>query len=235
MVDGPSTPVTSPAPSTTSTAPARVTSPDALAASAPQANATAPPRANGAADSADATHPYFDQISRVFYNYRLAEFNRRYHLEFLDRTKRKIRNLQIAILVVSAIATLSLGIPAALADESIVTWVHRINPIAAGLSLIAFLASLVMPQFGWDQDVEDFTLRVHAWHFAKNQIESAIRFLIHDARSDRDAELEVRFADETYTSANSYPPVRSQEEGLSWKIRKEVEEAIPPDYPWVAL
>jgi len=180
-------------------------------------------------------HSYLDRIAPVFYSYRLADFNRRYYAVFLERAERKNFMAQVAIAVLTAIAFCSLAIPSALSDEVIISWVHRINPIAAVVSALAFFASVIAPLFKWDKAIDDFTVRVHAWEFARNQIESALRFLIHDAKSERDAELQVSFADAAFRIANSLPQVGQDEQELSDRIKEEVEKAYPPDYPWRAL
>jgi hypothetical protein len=181
------------------------------------------------------THPYFDRIAPVFYNYRLTDFNRRYHIVFLERARRKSLCAQIIIGALGVIAVAILSFPAALSDEAVLPWVHRVNPVAAVLSVLAFIAAVIVPMFGWDKEIDDFTTHVHAWHFAENQIEAALRFLIHDAKNDRDAELGVWSANTAFGTATSLPQVGQREPALSKTIKDAVEKAIPPDYPWVAL
>jgi hypothetical protein len=180
-------------------------------------------------------HPYFDEIKPVFYNYRLADYNRRYHAFFLEQAKRKNARVQIVSGVMTGVAVVLLSLPAAVPDETVLAWVHRLNPIAALLSALAFLITFVAPMFGWDKEIDDYTVRIHAWQFAESQIETALRFLIHEARSARDAELQVRSANSAFTVAGSLPQVGQDDPEVSVKIKQDVENAIPPDYLWIAF
>jgi ferritin-like metal-binding protein YciE len=94
---------------------------------------------------------------------------------------------------------------------------------------------VVAPVFGWNQTIDELTTRVHAWHYAERQLESALRFLHHSAQSKRDAELQVQFADEAFRTADGIPDTSKQNMKLTRRIREEVEKAIPPDYVWTAL
>ena len=176
------------------------------------------------------THEFFDEIGRLFYNYRLAQLNRRYYSVLLDRAKRKTLWTQVAIgiLTVSAAALFSL-------TPSFPSFGARFGQIAAVLSALAFVASVVAPVFGWNQTIDEITARIHAWHYAERLLESAIRFLHHSAETKRDAELQVQFADEAFGVANNLPEVGKQDLKLTKSIREEVEKAFPPDYVWTAL
>ena len=88
-------------------------------------------------------HPFLDEIGRVFYNYRLAQFNRRYYAALLDRAKRKslFTQLSIGIFTVTAAALFGLS-------PSFPALVNAFGRIAAVLSALAFVASVVAPVFG---------------------------------------------------------------------------------------
>jgi hypothetical protein len=183
-----------------------------------------------AASLSPAVHPYLDQIGRVFYNYRIAELNRRYYSVLLDRAQRRnlIAQLAIGVFTVIAAALFSLM-------PSFPALATRFGQIAAILSALAFVASVVAPVFGWNQKIDQLTSRIHAWHYAERQLESALRFLHHSAQSKREAELQVQFADEAFGIANNLADLGKQDMKLTQKIREEVEKAIPPDYVWTAL
>jgi len=176
------------------------------------------------------THPYFEEIGRLFYNYRLAQFNRRYYTVLLERAKKKNLWTQvfIGICVVSAAALFSLT--AAFPSLGSV-----VGKIAAVLSALSFVASVVTTLFGWVQTIDNITARVHAWHYAERQLESGLRFLHYHAQSKREAELQVQFADEAFHSADNIPDDGRQDMELSKEIQSEVNKAIPPDYVWTAL
>ena len=183
-----------------------------------------------AAAITSAPHAYFEEIARLFYNYRLAQFNRRYYTVLLERAKRKNLWTQVAIGVftVSAAALFSLM-------PSFPALATLFGQLAAVLSALAFVATVIAPVFSWNQTIDEITARTHAWHYAERQIESALRFLRHSAQSKREADLQVQFADEAFRTADTLPDTGKQDMGLSKAIRLEVEKAIPPDYVWTAL
>jgi hypothetical protein len=175
-------------------------------------------------------HPYFEEIDRLFYSYRLAQINRRYYTVLLERAK--TRNLWTQVLIgifaVTAAALFSLM-------PSFPSYAAALGQSAAVLSALAFVASVVAPVFGWNQTVDEITARVHAWHYAERQIESVLRFLRHTAESKKEAAVVVQFADEAYRTADNLPDTGRQDMDLTKSIRLEVEKAIPPDYVWRAL
>jgi ferritin-like metal-binding protein YciE len=95
--------------------------------------------------------------------------------------------------------------------------------------------SVAAPVFGWTQSIDEYTTRIHAWHYAERQIESGLRFLRHSAQSKRNADLQVQFADEAYRTADNLPDSGKQDMKLTKALRLEIENAIPPDYVWTAL
>jgi hypothetical protein len=175
-------------------------------------------------------HPYFEEIARLFYNYRVAQLNRRYYTVLLARTKRKnlIAQVLIGLFTVSAFALFSLS-------PSFPGFAVAFGRIAAVLSAFAFVLSVAAPVFGWNQSMDEITARIHAWHYAERQIESALRFLRHSAQTKREADLQVEFADEAFRIAENFPDTGKQDMELTKTIRLEVERAIPPDYVWTAL
>jgi hypothetical protein len=176
------------------------------------------------------THPYFEEIGRLFYNYRLAQFNRRYYTVLLARKKNW--NLCIQVLIGLLSATSASLISMALTfhhSADLLAW------CAAVSSAITFVLSVAAPVFGWNQSIDEYTTRIHAWHYAERQIESALRFLSHSAQNKREAHLQVQFADEAFRTADNLPDTGKQDMELTKAIRLEVEKAIPPDYVWTAL
>lgn len=176
------------------------------------------------------THPYFEEIERLFYNYRLAQLNRRYYTVLLARKKRWNLWTQVLIGLLAAAAAALISLALAFHKAS-----DLLAKCAAVSSAIAFVLSVAAPVFGWNQSIDEYTTRVHAWHYAERQIESALRFLRHSAQSKRDAELQVQFADAAFHTADNYPDTGKQDMKLTKNIRLEVEKAIPPDYVWRAL
>ncbi|MGD0546244.1 MAG: hypothetical protein ABR991_00255 [Terracidiphilus sp.] len=176
------------------------------------------------------THPYFEEIGRLFYNYRLAQFNRRYYTVLLARKKSWNLLTEVLIGLLSAAAASLISMALAFHQSTdLLAW------CAAVSSAIAFVLSVAAPVFGWNQSIDDYTTRIHTWHYAERQIESALRFLRHTAQSKREADLQVQFADEAYRTADNVPDTGKQDMKLTKIIREEVERAIPPDYVWFAL
>jgi hypothetical protein len=179
---------------------------------------------------AQPTHQFFEEIDRLFYNYRLAQLNRRYCTVLLARIKSLNLWTQVFIGLLSATAAAMISL--ALAFHQLT---DLLSKLAAVSSAIAFILSVAAPVFGWNQSIDDFTTRIHAWHYAERQLESALRFLRHSAQTKRDADLQVQFADEAFGVANNYPDTGKQDMKLTKTIREEVEKAIPQDYVWKAL
>lgn len=176
------------------------------------------------------THPYFEEIGRLFYNYRLAQLNRRYYTVLLAHKKNWNLWTQILIGLFSATAATLISLALAFHQST-----DLLSKWAAVTSAIAFVLSVAAPIFGWNQSIDEFTTRIHAWHYAERQIESALRFLRHSAQSKREADLQVQFADTAFRTADNYPDTGKQDMELTKAIRLEVEKAIPPDYVWTAL
>lgn len=175
-------------------------------------------------------HPYFDEISLLFYNYRLAHFNRLYLTAQLERVRRKNLWSQVSISVFTGVAVALFSLSPSFPQLGPV-----FGQVAAVLSALAFLASIVAPIFGWNRTIDEFTARIQAWQIAGHHLESALRFLHHTAGSKHDAELQVKFADEAYRTANNLPETDKLDLTLAKEIRLQVENAIPPGYVWTAL
>jgi hypothetical protein len=179
---------------------------------------------------AQPAHAYFEEIDILFYNYRLAQLNRRYYTVLLARKKswNLWTQVLIGLLSATAAALISLALAFHQSTDILAKW-------AAVSSAIAFILSVAAPVFGWNQSIDDYTIRIHAWHYAERQIESALRFLRHSAQSKREADLQVQFADAAFRTADNLPDTGTQDMKLTKAIRLEVEKAIPPDYVWTAL
>ena len=103
------------------------------------------------------SHPYIDEIGRLFYNYRLAQFNRRYYTVLLARVKRKNLFVQVllSLFTVSAFALFSLA-------PSFPKLSEGFGRVASVFSALAFVLSVAAPVFGLSQRVEELTTRIHA-------------------------------------------------------------------------
>lgn len=176
------------------------------------------------------THPYFEEIDSLFYNYRLAQLNRRYYTVLLARKKSWNLWTQVFIGLLSAAAAALISLALAFHQSAGIY-----AKCAALSSAIAFVLSVAAPIFGWNQSIDEYTTRIHAWHYAERQLESGLRFLRHSAQSKREADLQVQFADAAFQTADNFPDTGKQDLKLTKEIRLEVEKAIPPDYVWRAL
>jgi hypothetical protein len=175
-------------------------------------------------------HPYLEEIERLFYNYRVANFNLRYYSAVCIREKRKSLGVQVwtGFTSVFAFALYSL-IP------TFPVLTLYVAATAAVASAIAFFLSVAASLYGWSQKIEELTTHVHAWHYAVRQLESGIRFLRHDAQSKRDAMLQVQFAEEAFRTADNLPDIGARDKTLELQIQQETDEAFPADYVWTAL
>ena len=185
---------------------------------------------------ASAPQSYLVEIGSIFYSYRLAEFNRRYYEVLLDRAKRKALAMQVAIGVLTAVAVVLFTIPTSMpGDAAQKAMMDRLNPIAAALAALAFVANAVAPLFEWNRTIDEITARIHAYQYAASILESALRFLHHHAKTKGEANLQTQVANQAFGIANSYPGIGKQDMKLSQAIYLEVAKAYPPNYVWTAL
>ncbi len=171
-------------------------------------------------------HDHTDELSRLFYSFRLAHLNRRYYSERLARLKK----LEFYFQLIVAVTTASSFALLLFSDF------RYVRMLAAGLAAIAFIVSTVLPSFGFSRKVEDFTNKVCAFHYAAQQIEGALRF-VKNAQPDEDGEVTgwVHSAEEAYHQAAALPDTEVEDRKLVKKIEDEINEAFPSSYVWTAF
>jgi hypothetical protein len=118
----------------------------------------------------------------------------------------------------------------------------HVKVAAAILSVIAFILSAVIPGLGLSRKIEETTTRSYAWHFAGQQIESALRSVkkaqdgnLTSAFGDGVVEGWVQCAQEAYHQAAALPDTDVEDRKLIAKIEAEINESFPPDYVWTAF
>ncbi|HZB88659.1 MAG TPA: hypothetical protein VE291_08395 [Terracidiphilus sp.] len=184
-----------------------------------------------AAGTVPPPHPYIQQIEHLFYNYRLAYFNRRYYTVLLGRKRRFDLANQLFFTLSTAIAMVALS----LIPPALTAWREQITIGASCIAGLSFLLSIALAIMGWSQSISDLHSRVNAWHRAERLVLSGIRFILHTAESMRDAELQVQFADSAYFAADDLPDADRENKKLELAILREIEISIPPDYVWRVL
>src|ERR1051326_2653500 len=110
---------------------------------------------------------YFVELRALFYLFRIAELNCRYYNCKLASLERKDKLFQ-AVIALAAAASFGL---LAFAEFK------EVKAIAAGLSLVAFLISAVIPWIGISRKMDDARTKSTVWAGASQQIESAMRFI----------------------------------------------------------
>lgn len=123
---------------------------------------------------ANQKHGYADELSRLFYSFRLAHLNRRYYSERLARLKR----WDVGFSVIVSVSTAASFALLAFADF------HGVKTVAALLAVIAFLASVAVPGLRLSRQIDDASARVCAFHYAAQQLESALRFVKNSAANN---------------------------------------------------
>jgi hypothetical protein len=184
-----------------------------------------------AGDPERAAELYFKDIEHLFYNYRLAYFNRRYYTVLLSRKKKLELLYQLFFTLSAALALIALS----LIPPKLSLWRDEITLGASCLTGLSFILSIALAIMGWSQSISDLTSRIYAWHRAERQILAAIRFIIHIAESKRDADLQVQFADGAFFAADDLPDSDKEDKKLERAILDEVGKSIPPDYVWRVL
>jgi hypothetical protein len=179
-----------------------------------------------AGDPEKAAELYIRDIEHLFYNYRLAYFNRRYYTVLLGRKKKVELFYQLFFTLSAALALIALS----LIPPKLTLWRDEITLGAACISGLSFILSIALPIMGWAHSMSDLTRRIFAWHAAERQILAAIRFIMHIAESKREADLQVQFADSAFFAADDLPDSDKEDKKLELVIFNEVQRSIPPDY-----
>jgi hypothetical protein len=165
-----------------------------------------------------------DELARLFYSFRMAHLNRRYYSERASGLRRWDKIFQVIISVATAASFAVL----AFADFEDVKFV------AAAFAVIAFLASIAVPIFGLNRKIDEASARASAFHYAAQQLESALRFVKNSDGSDGEVAGWVHSAEEAYHQAAALPDTDSEDRELVKKLEDEINKSFPPNYVWTA-
>lgn len=174
--------------------------------------------------------PHFDELRRLFYLYRLAHLNSRYHSCKLSRFEFWEKGLQLFIAIATALSFGLLSI-SLLVQPS---YSKTIAAIAACSSLLAFLAATAMPYFEIGKKLNNCRDRHLAWSFAVQQIENAMRFTKAHESSDGEIAGYARAAIEAYERAAALP-TETEDQKLVKRLEVQIRQAFPSKYVWTAL
>jgi len=144
---------------------------------------------------ANTQNGYMDELSRLFYSFRMAHLNRRYYSERLA----KLKQFDTVFSFVVALSTAASFALLAFADFP------GVKAVAAILAVVAFLASVAAPAFRLERKIEDASARICAFHYAGQQLESAIRFVKNSHGKDGEVLGWVNSAEEAYHQAAALP------------------------------
>jgi outer membrane murein-binding lipoprotein Lpp len=175
--------------------------------------------------------PYAREMNDLFYRFRLAQLNARYHTARLGSFETADRALQavIALATGGAFAVLAFSeFAKGNGGDTIKLW-------AAILSVVAFLAATVPPWFGLNIKMNEARTAVFAWNAAALQLESAMRHVRAAKVSDGCVDVWVQAADASYRAAAALPSTEDPNPKLVKKLSDEINAAFPKDYPWKAL
>jgi hypothetical protein len=170
-------------------------------------------------------HKYADELSRLFYSFRLAHFNERYYCERLERLKRWDNGFQITIAVATA---------ASFALLSFVDFPH-VKFVAAMLAATAFIFSVASPVLSLNRKMDEISARVCAFHYAAQQLETALRFVKNSQGREGEIKGWVQSAEEAYHQASALPDTDVKDQVLLRKVEDEINESFPPSYVWTAF
>ena len=172
-----------------------------------------------------AEHGYADQLSRLFYSFRLAHFNHRYYCERLGKLRRLDNIFQITITVATA---------ASFALLSFADFPH-VKAVAAVLAIIAFLFSVASPVLSLNRKMDDTSARACAFHYAAQQLENALRFVKNSQGRDEEISGWIQSAEEAYHQSSALPDTDVQDQPLLRKVEDEINESFPSSYVWTAF
>jgi hypothetical protein len=181
---------------------------------------------NMATASETVQHRYIDELSRLFYLFRLAELNRRYYSARLASLKWREKVFRIAI---SLLTASSFGMLAFATDFS------HVKLTAGILAFLAFVASVILPGFGFERKMDETSARACAWHYAVQQLETALRFVKNALENGGEVAGWTQCAEEVYHQVASLPDVDIEDRVLIRRVENEVNESFPSDYVWTAF
>lgn len=168
---------------------------------------------------------HIGELSRLFYTYRLAELNRRYYSERLAKLKKWDTFFQFVVGVTTAASFVLL---------SFADFPH-VKTVAAILAGVAFITSVGVPGFQLGRKIDEVSNRVCAFHYASQQLESALRFVKNSESEDGEVTGWVHSAEEAYHQAAALPDTEVEDRKLIKKVENEVNESFPADYVWTAF
>ena len=166
-----------------------------------------------------------EELSRLFYSFRMAHLNRRYYSERLAKLKQFATAFSIVVTVSTAASFALLSF----ADFS------GVKIVAAILAVIAFLASVAAPGLRLERKIEDASARTCAFHYAAQQLESALRFVKNSHGQDGEVTGWVNSAEEAYHQAAALPDTEVEDRKLIKKVEDEINESFPSNYVWTAF
>jgi hypothetical protein len=173
----------------------------------------------------NARNDHVEELSRLFYSFRMAQLNRRYYSERLARLKRWDTFFSV-IVTVSTAASFAL---LSFADFS------HVKLVAAVLAVIAFLASVAVPALRLGRKIDDACARVCAFHYAAQQLESALRFVKNCDGASGEIKGWVSSAEEAYHQAAALPDTEVDDRKLVQRVEDEINESFPSNYVWTAF
>src|SRR5205809_2062134 len=111
--------------------------------------------------------PSDEALKGLFYQFRVAQLNQRYYTRRLAKYQMWDRIFQIVVGVVTAASFAVL----------VFSDFQHTKIIAAILSVVAFIFSVVIPSFGLPRNIDEARQRSITWHYAGQQLENALRFI----------------------------------------------------------
>jgi hypothetical protein len=168
---------------------------------------------------------YLEELSRLFYSFRMSHLNRRYYSERLA----KLKNIEMAFSIVVTVSTAASFALLSFADFS------GVKTVAAILAVVAFLASVAVPGLRLERKISDASARTCAFHYAAQQLESALRFVKNSHGKDGEVTGWVNSAEEAYHQAAAFPDTEVEDRKLVKKVEDEINESFPSNYVWTAF
>jgi hypothetical protein len=168
---------------------------------------------------------HIDELSRLFYLFRMAHLNRRYYSERTAELKRWDAFFSVVVTVATATSFALL----AFAEF------RAVKTVAGLFAVIGFLASVAVPSLRLGRKIEDASARACAFHYAAQQLESALRFVKNSTGEDAEIRGWVNSAEEAYHQAAALPDIEVEDRKLTKRLEDEINESFPSSYVWTAF
>ena len=173
------------------------------------------------------TTSFYEEICRVYEQFRIANLNVRYYGSLAQSRKNWSTRVQISVAVLSVFSLVVLAAPEFRAISSLAV-------SAAVASGLAAVLSGAIPFFGFDEDSKKYALLNRSYQIVENQLKDTLVLLRRSDVLSQELLGRVSVVLDSMSRLQSLDEEEYSPKGLAEKgrIQEEVNKAFPADYVW---